>query len=64
MSKIKTAKKTSKVGSMDYTFNLLIAKITPDMWQQLTGKQLGKLVDMLYDQKVVGSDEMFREFNQ
>ena len=54
MSKYGTAKKESKTGKYHRTFNNLWERLDAELVKKLTGKQLGKIIDEMYNQNVIG----------
>lgn len=63
-SKIATAQSTSKIGDNQSTFTALWGLIPDSVKDKLTGAELGLLVDLLYQQKEHGADQMYRELSK
>lgn len=61
--KINTARNTSKMGANPSTFTALWNRIPESIKEKLTGAELGQLIDLLYDQKELGADQMYRELS-
>lgn len=63
-AKIVTAQAVSKIGANQSTFTALWSLIPDSVKAKLTGAELGQLVDLLYRQKELGADQMYRELSK
>ena len=63
-SKIITAQAVSKIGANQSTFTALWNLIPDSVKAKLTGSELGQFVDLLYQQKELGADQMYRELSK
>ena len=65
MKKYSKAQKIAKVGRYGQTFDTIYHKISDSMnINKLTSKQIACIIDIMYAQKVYGSDEMYKELSK
>ena len=55
-----TSQKFSKLGNRySKTFDVLFDKIPENIKKKLNSREIGELIDLLYDQKIYGETEMY-----